>query len=225
MTYEKYIKRSYENIWGSLKGEFTQEKVSYFDIHPSETVLDFISFLEERDVSGSVLDVGCGNARNTIAFAQKGYDAYGTDVAGQAIKLARKHLKLKGVSVDLKNASVFNLPYPDNSFDIVIDFGCLHHLRKSEWNKYQRNILRVLKDKGYYYLYCFSVNTPYIQGHRRPKNRNWVTHGNMHHCHYFSYDEVINYFGKKFSILRKYEWTKDDYPERFKVFYMQKRDR
>jgi ubiquinone/menaquinone biosynthesis C-methylase UbiE len=187
--------------------------------------LDFLSLLERRGVSGSVLDVGCGNARNVIAFAEKGYQAYGIDISNEALKRARKHVELRNIPVDLRNGSVLNLPYPDNHFDVILDFGCLHHLRKSQWRLYLKNILRVIKDGGYYYLYCFSINTPYIPGERRPKSksRNWVVSREMHYCHYFTYQEVQGFFGKYFMILKKYEWTKDDYPERMKVFYMRKR--
>ena len=52
MTYEKYFKRNYEEIWGSLKGEFSKEHVSYFYIDPSLTVVDFLSFLKERGFFG-----------------------------------------------------------------------------------------------------------------------------------------------------------------------------
>ena len=227
MDYEQIIKENYERIWGSFKGKFSKKRGSYFNIQPSLTVLDFLSFLEKRGVSGSVLDIGCGNARNAIAFAKKGYQAYGIEISTEALKLAEKHLKLRNVPVDLENGSVFNLPYPDNRFDVILDFGCLHHFRKSQWRLYLKNILRVLKNGGYYYLYCFSINTPYIPGQRRPKSkrRNWVVNRplSLHYCHYFTYKEVQDFFGKHFTILKKYEWTKDDYPERMKVFYMQKR--
>jgi len=224
MDYEQIEKDAYEKIWGSLKGRFSEEGATYFNNKPSSTVLDFISFLEKRGISGSVLDVGCGNARNAIAFAKKGYGAYGIEIAQEAFKMARKHVMMSNVHVSLENGSVFSLPYPDKYFDVIVDFGCLHHLRKSQWELYLKNILRVLKEGGYYYLYCFSIDTPYIPGERRPKsrNRNWVIDSEMHYCHYFSYDEVNEFFGRYFTILKDYEWTKDDYPERMKVFYMQR---
>ncbi|MBW1853902.1 MAG: class I SAM-dependent methyltransferase [Deltaproteobacteria bacterium] len=221
MDYVEIEKDTYQRIWGELKGEFTKNDVSFFYINPSETIIDFITFLKERNVSGSVLDVGCGNARHAVAFAKRGYDAYGIDFSTKALELAKKHVILRKVSIDLKKGSVFDLPYSSNFFDVIIDSGCLHHLRKSQWEEYRENILRVLKDKGYYYLYCFSINIPYIPGQRRPKKRNWSLR-RLHYCHYFTYKEVQDFFGKHLSILKRYEWTKDDYPERFKVFYMKK---
>jgi len=185
MDYEQIEKETYERIWGSLKGNFSKNGASYFYIDPSLTVVDFLAFLERRGVSGSVLDIGCGNARHAVAFARNGYKAYGVDISTEALKLARKHIKLRNIPVDLKNGSVFNLPYPDNNFDIILDSGCLHHLRKSQWRLYLNNILRVLNNSGYYYLHCFSINTPYIPGLRRPKRkrRNWVVSREMHYCH------------------------------------------
>jgi SAM-dependent methyltransferase len=225
MDYEQIEKETYERIWGSLKGKFSNTDVTYFKSQPSATVLDFISFLGERGVSGAVLDVGCGNARNAIAFAERGYKAYGIEIATEALKIARKNKAQHPVSVDLTNGSVLSLPYPDKHFDVVIDFGCLHHLRKSQWGRYLKNILRVMKDGGYYYLYCLSIDTPYIPGERRPKShsRNWVLSHGKHYSHYFSVAEVRASFGRHFNILKDYEWTKDDYPEQMKVFYMQRK--
>ena len=100
------------------------------------------------------------------------------------------------VKVDFIRASVFDLPYSPNFFDIIIDYGLLHHFRKSQWNKYLKNILKVIKPEGYFCLHCFSTNAEYL----KPKNRNWALIG-KHYSHFFSEPELQSFFGKHFNIL------------------------
>jgi hypothetical protein len=51
---------------------------------------------------------------------------------------------------------VFNLPFQEKSFDVLVDFGCLHHVKKRFFQ-----ISRLDSDapavRGYYILSCFST--------------------------------------------------------------------
>lgn len=188
----------YENMWRSMKGEFHVLKDNYKSKYPEPALLEFIKFLKQNKVNGKVLDLGCGNGRNCVAFAKQGFDVCGIDVSESAIDLAKKNAKESNVFVNLKRGSVFNLPYKEKQFEVIIDFGLLHHLRKSQWQKYRKNILRVLKQNGYYCLNCFSSAT---KTKLKPKNRNWRIIG-KHYDHFFTISELRSFFSRDFKILR-----------------------
>lgn|SRR3989344_629025 len=223
MNYEQIEKKRYEQSWAALKGKFVKDPFSYRSREVSVTAIDFLKFLKTKKIKGKFLDIGCGNARHAILFAKNDFESYGIDIATSAIKLAKKNAKENKVTLNLRVGSVFSLPYPENHFDVVMDSGCLHHLRKTEWGKYKKNILRVLRSGGYYYLYCFSKNTP-VDPPFSAKKRNWTLRG-KHYNHFFTKKEVVDYFARNFKFLKNYEIKKtaEGRVLKLKVFYMQKK--
>lgn len=220
--YEEIEKKQYEASWSKMKGKIPTEHSSYRKAVPSPAAVDFSKFLQRRKIKGTFLDVGCGNGRHAVLFAKNGYDVHGIDIAESAIKLAKKNLRQNKVKANFKVGSVFSLPFKKDSFDVVMDSGCLHHLRKSQWKKYKKNILKVLKPGGYYFLYVFSINTPYSPPFSPRGKRNWTLR-KMHYCHFFTKKEVKDFFREEFVIVKDYEVRKKNSRRKFKVFYMKKR--
>jgi len=222
MDYEEIEKKRYENFWKSRKGEFSEDLENYNSRFPSPEAIDFLNFLKKKNITGNVLDVGCGNGRNAVLFAKNNFNAYGIDVSKSAVELAKKNAKLNNVKADFKVSSIFSLK-KKNFFSIILDFGCLHHLRKSQWKKYKISILNALAKNGYYCLYCFSRNTPCIPKFSpKSKNRNWYLRKN-HYNHFFNEKEIRDFFKKGFIIEKNYESRKGNSQLLFKVFYMKKR--
>jgi len=115
-----------------------------------------------------VLDLACGNGYCTIYFSQHVGEIIGTDYSEPLIKSANNLLKNfpeKDIKID-KNirfevANALDLPYKDESFDVVIAERLLVNLPEVELQeKAVKEIYRVLKPGG---LYIFSEAT--FQGH------------------------------------------------------------
>ena len=98
--------------------------------------------------SGKILDIGCGNCRNLFPFSK--FNCYGVDFSEGMIREAKKYTAKKGFKVNLKVANVTKLPFKNNSFDYVIAFSILHHLKNPEDGI--KEINRVLKKKGQAYI-------------------------------------------------------------------------
>ena len=97
-----------------------------------------------------ILDAGGGPGRYTIDLAKQGYHMTLLDISDKELELARKKIKQYHVgkfvdSVDL--GSITELPYKDNSFDMVLCIGGpLSHLRtESERKKAIKELVRVAK--------------------------------------------------------------------------------
>jgi 2-polyprenyl-3-methyl-5-hydroxy-6-metoxy-1,4-benzoquinol methylase len=222
MNYEKIENNRYEKRWKSLKRKFSKDR-HYTSNIPNPEAISFMEFLKKKMISGSFLDLGCGNGRHAVLFAKNKFSVHGIDFSKSAISLARQNAKQNNVNVKFKVGSVFDLPYKEKLFDVVFDTGCLHHLRKSQWSQYKQNVLKVIKPGGYYYLKCFSNNYAYIPGiSPRTKKRNW-TLMNLHYNHFFTNKEVMDLFKDDFKIIKKIEVIRKYNPKkRFKVFYMKR---
>ncbi len=70
----------------------------------------------------SVLDVGCGTGNHLLLLRQMGLDVSGLDPSEAMLAVARDKL---GPAVDLRVGSAEELPFDDNSFDMVTLISCL----------------------------------------------------------------------------------------------------
>lgn len=93
-----------------------------------------------------VLDLGTGTGFLAKMTAALGYITVGVDLAREMIKLGVKDTDEKGLPVIFVEAPVDNLPFPDDSFDVIVNCRLVWtlvdpHTAFTEWR-------RVLKPKG-----------------------------------------------------------------------------
>ncbi len=101
-----------------------------------------------NDRSVRILDVGCATGRLLFKLAENRYtNLSGVDLAPQIIEVAQKKLSNFRVNLNLKVAdSEDNLPWPDNSFDIITLTGVIHHFYRL--HDALKEINRVLDKQG-----------------------------------------------------------------------------
>ncbi|UZJ56797.1 hypothetical protein CBS101457_006117 [Exobasidium rhododendri] len=76
-----------------------------------------------------VLDIGCGGGLVTEAIAtQSQAQVVGLDVSKGSIERARQHSSLDESRLQYTLGSLYNLPFPDESFDAIICSDVLEHL-------------------------------------------------------------------------------------------------
>ncbi len=95
-----------------------------------------------------ILEVGCGRG---VALAPliklcQPTRLVGLDIDGDLLAEAEERLIAKNVCAELVQDDVRGLPFPEASFDIVIDFGTCYHITQPE--RALREIARVLSVGG-----------------------------------------------------------------------------
>ena len=140
--------------------EFLRElKAEEYPKYPNEAMLKVIfgSYLRNRPILSSnmkVLDVGCAMGSNLIPFADMGCDVHGVDIHPDISNNAKKIMKHRGYEdIDFKEGSNRNIPFSDNSFDLITSINTLHYEKNEEdmilaLNEFQR----VLKPGGGLYI-------------------------------------------------------------------------
>lgn len=111
--------------------------------------------VNERLIHGRVLDVGCGLGTHSLWMAGQGLDVTGIDIAPTAIEQARRRALEQQIKVDFRVADALHLPFPDATFDAIIDRGTYHH-QEHDKPAFVREVSRVLKPGGTYLLFAFS---------------------------------------------------------------------
>ena len=74
-----------------------------------------------------LLDLGCGEGRNAVYFAQHGFEVVGVDASPVGLEKMRRFAKESGVKVDALLADLTEFT-PPGAFDVVFSTGALHHL-------------------------------------------------------------------------------------------------
>src|SRR6185503_19479033 len=93
-----------------------------------------------------VLEIGCGLGTDGAQFAEAGADYTGVDLTEAAVDLARKRFEFFDLPGKFQTADAEDLPFPDQSFDLVYSHGVLHHT--PETAKAIKEIHRVLRPGG-----------------------------------------------------------------------------
>lgn len=165
---------------------------------PSPYALDFLKWLSRRLPRGTLLDLGCGEGRHSLAAAALGFKVWAIDYEPLALRRARRIARVgRAQGIVFRKADVYHLPFSDSSFDVVLDYGCLHHQRKCDWHAYRASILRVMKPHGFFILSVFSPKFPFFRRRLRPWH---IAYGAYRRC--FTRKELVELFGGDFEILR-----------------------
>lgn len=95
-----------------------------------------------------VLEVGCGRGIALPSLARLLHPAslVGIDLDEKLLDEAGKRLVATGCAATLVRADVRSLPFPSESFDVVVDFGTCYHVSRRD--EALREISRVLRAGG-----------------------------------------------------------------------------
>ena len=147
---EQTTGKLFSGLWDSYNDQLFEDSVSLFNAR-----LDLSGFDKNWFKDKVCLDAGCGGGRATIGMARFGAKkVVGVDVGGEGLENA----KIRASSLDnveFKEASIIELPFRDNEFDMVWCSGVVHHT--IDQYKALNEISRVTKIGGHLYLLIYAT--------------------------------------------------------------------
>lgn len=130
--------------------------------HPSEELIGALTALTLPSTS-RVLDLGCGGGRDAIYMASLGFDVVGVDVTVEAIAIAQRRAEKARVHVDWIVDDVLELSLPSETFDLITDRACFHHIPHAVRPKYAEQVFRLLKPGGVFLVRgCKEERAPFF---------------------------------------------------------------
>ena len=132
---------------------------------------EFVELVRRGEISGSVLDIGCGTGEHALFFAGKGYEVWGIDSAPLAIRKAREKAAGRGLQVDFLILNALDLSSLNRKFDTATDSGLFHTLSDEDRPVFVDNLAAILSPAGKYFMLCFSELEPAGYGPRRITKR------------------------------------------------------
>lgn len=107
--------------------------------------------LPELVSNAKILEIGCGNGVTSLWLAERGYQAYGIDIAPTAINWANELKNEKKLQADFRVGSVLDLScYGKEFFDLVLDQFCLHCIIGDDRKILLEQVYNVLQPDGYF---------------------------------------------------------------------------
>jgi cyclopropane fatty-acyl-phospholipid synthase-like methyltransferase len=125
-------------------------------------------FIDMADqITGSILDAGCGTGDNALFLAGRGNAVTGIDFLEVPIQRAQRKAAERGVQATFLVKDALTLKDWTERFDNVIDSGLFHVFSDKDRLGYVEGLTTILKPGGRLFLMCFSDEEPGTQGPRR----------------------------------------------------------
>lgn len=141
-------------------------------------------------LDGRLLEIGCGIGRLVPHFIEMGFEVTGIDVSAAAIEVAQAQVSEAHFdTVDIQEG----LPFPDGSFDVVVDSDCLHHLAGAGRARFVSEAFLALRPGG---ALLIKTNVG------APASEDWERFGYDPHTRTTQRDgQVANYFAESDEVL------------------------
>ncbi len=151
----------------------------------------------------TILDVGCGEGFTLAKLKDEhiGKSLEGIEYLDRAIELGKQH----NPDIKIKKGTIYNLPYKDNSFDLIICTEVLEHLEDP--GKALKELVRVTRK------YCLlSVpNEPIFMLSNFLRGKNWSRFGNdIEHINHWSPNRFKKFVSSELQIvdvITPFPWT------------------
>lgn len=112
--------------------------------------------------NSKVIDIGCGDGANVAFLRSKGINATGVDLSGNLIKRGKeRYPELQDLVFE---GDALNLHFPDNTFDVAVMIGVLHHIHLCDDQKRAvLEALRIVKNNGFIIIRECNLINPFFR--------------------------------------------------------------
>ena len=141
---QEYVKTPHEYIWGTEPSAFAQE----------------LAVLLPR--RARVLDLGCGEGRDSVFFARLGFEVTGVEVSRAGLRKAERLAHEFGVEVQWVRADMARLR-PRGAFDLVYSCGAIHYVARDERVLLIDRLKGITRPGGYHGFVVFTDEAIYAE--------------------------------------------------------------
>jgi len=124
--------------------ETSSDYKKLLDAHTKEYLKSYVNIINKYAKPNSmILDLGCGNGLSSYMLSEYGHRVIGTDISSFFIADSA-HLQNKNLIYEV--CDVLDLPFRDNSFDVVCSNELIEHVTDAQ--KAILEMIRILKNGG-----------------------------------------------------------------------------
>ncbi|WP_433747904.1 class I SAM-dependent methyltransferase [Falsibacillus pallidus] len=136
-----------------------EKKIPFFANIPDENL---VSYFEKGLLKhGKTLELGSGPGRNAFYLAQKDCEVDAVDLSEEAIQWGKERAAEAKLPVNFIHGDIFEMNIEENSYDLIYDSGCFHHIAPHRRMSYLDLLHKALKPGGHFALTCFAAGGQY----------------------------------------------------------------
>jgi tellurite methyltransferase len=139
-----YARTPTEYIWGTYPSEFARA----------------VSAL--LPPGARVLDLGCGEGRDSVFFATRGCDVIGMDVSASGLRKAERLARAEGVRVRWVRGDAAR-DLPNGPFDLVYSSGVIHYLPRRQRSRLLPRLKGLTPRGGHHAHVVFTDRRIYVE--------------------------------------------------------------
>ena len=125
----EYAKTPNRYIWGKTPSRFAHELIAF--VPPG----------------GRILDLGCGEGRDSVYFASCGFEVTGLDISDAGLEKAERLADERGVTVRWLCRSMLDVPVTGR-FDLVYSCGAIHHVPRNDRPRLFKRLKALTRGRG-----------------------------------------------------------------------------
>ncbi len=131
----------------------------FWGVQPSAMCLKVLELMPPTKPL-SLLDIGCGEGKDSVFFARCGYQVSAFDISDAGIQKTKRLAEEANVYVDAFKANILDFRL-ERKYDILFSNGVLHHVNPELREEIFANYKEFTKDGGINVLQCL-IEKPYI---------------------------------------------------------------
>ena len=135
---------------------YRDDAVSTFSKGPTVDVAEHWALFP---AGGRVLDVGCGEGRNAIFLAEKGFIVDAFDISEAGVDKAKRIADSNGVNVNFMCRDLAQFIF-ERDYNVILSHGVLHLCEKSDRDKFIENAKLHTVPGGYNAIGIFTNRLP-----------------------------------------------------------------
>lgn len=174
-----------EPVFEDLPADYVRWRASRVgritDVLEEQLILELAGQVADLEV----LDVGCGDGQLAVALVDAGAHVAAVDPDRRMLAAARDRSKKAGASIRLAEATAENLPFDNDSFDVVIAITVLCFLHKPETAFAE--MARVLKPGGHLVVGDLARHSSWAAWRQF---RGWLGHPTWRAAHFRSANDL-----------------------------------
>lgn len=136
MDYRATVKQGYDDCGHNY--------LDHRDLFNNKKYLD--DLIDRLEMNSKILDVGCGAGIPIDQYlVEKEFRVTGIDISSEQIRLARDNV----LQAEFQVNDMAEIVFPDNSFDSVISFYAIFHVKREEHQQLFEKFFSIIKAGGY----------------------------------------------------------------------------
>jgi ubiquinone/menaquinone biosynthesis C-methylase UbiE len=190
-----------------------------------------VEYVESLPKHSRILDIGCGNGRNSVLARREGHEVVGVDFSRNLLGIAVKKLarKLLAKESHFLAGDASLMPVKENSFDAALYIATLHHIPAAEDRlKSLMELRHCLKPEGTALISVWAIDQPKFEELLEKKSEDpeyadiflpWTRSDGkvfQRYYHLFEEDELKDLVTKSGLQTEKYFKSSDNYFARVK---------